>query len=137
MDVRNCKGCNRLFQHIGGPVLCPVCREELENKFAKVKEYIYENRGASISEVSEAMEVPVKQIKQWIKEERLVLSDATEAGIVCEQCGVPIRSGRFCEKCKSQMVNNLSATISKPKAAAPAGGDKKGDKHSNKMRFLS
>ena len=135
MEIRNCKGCNRLFQHIGGPVLCPACREELENKFTKVKEYIYENRGASITQVSEEMDVPVKQIKQWIREERLVLSDATEAGIVCEKCGHPICSGRFCAKCKTQMANNFSATISRPKA--PVESDKKTDKTSKKMHFLS
>ena len=135
MEIRNCKGCNRLFQHIGGPVLCPACREELENKFTKVKEYIYENRGASITQVSEEMDVPVKQIKQWIREERLVLSDATEAGIVCEKCGHPICSGRFCDKCKTQMANSFSATISRPKA--PVESDKKTDKTSKKMHFLS
>ena len=74
MDVKNCKGCNRLFQYIGGPPLCPACRDALENKFAEVKEYIYQNPGASIATVSDATEVSVKQIKQWIREDRLVLS---------------------------------------------------------------
>ena len=133
MDVKNCKGCNRLFQYIGGPPLCPACREELENKFAEVKEYIYQNRGASIAEVSEATEVSVKQIKQWIREDRLVLSEATEDGIECEKCGTPIRSGRFCEKCKAQMTNSFNATISRPVAPTP---EKKVDKTGNKMRFL-
>ena len=134
MDVKNCKGCNRLFQYIGGPPLCPTCREELENKFSEVKEYIYQNRGASIAEVSEATEVSVKQIKQWIREDRLVLSEATEDGIECEHCGTPIRSGRFCEKCKNQMASGFSATISRPTAPAP---ERKAEKTGNKMRFLS
>ena len=134
MDVKNCKGCNRLFQYIGGPPLCPACREALENKFAEVKEYIYQNPGASIAQVSEATEVTVKQIKQWIREDRLVLSEASADGIECEKCGVPIRSGRFCEKCKDKMVNSFSATISRPTAPV---SDKKTDKTGNKMRFLS
>lgn len=134
MDVKNCKGCNRLFQYIGGPPLCPTCREALENKFSEVKEYIYQNRGASIAEVSEATEVSVKQIKQWIREDRLVLSEATEAGIECEHCGIPIRSGRFCDKCKNQMTSGFNAAISRPVASTP---EKRIEKTGNKMRFLS
>ena len=134
MDVKNCKGCNRLFQYIGGPPLCPACREALEDKFGEVKEYIYQNPGASIAQVSEATEVSVKQIKQWIREDRLMLSEASPDGIECEHCGVPIRSGRFCEKCKNQMANNFGATISRPSAVTP---EIKTEKTGNKMRFLS
>ena len=135
MDIRNCKGCNKVFQHISGPTLCPACKKALEDKFVKVKEYVYENRGASVLQVSEEMGVSVKQIKQWSREERLVLSDATEAEITCERCGVAICSGRFCEKCKNKMANSFSATIAKP--AASVGDDKKGDKAAKKMHFLS
>lgn len=134
MDVKNCKGCNRLFQYIGGPPLCPSCRDALEAKFAEVKEFIYQNPGTSIAQVAEETEVSVKQIKQWIREDRLVLSDATEDGIECEHCGTPIRSGRFCEKCKNQMASGFSATISRPASPAP---EKKTEKTGNKMRFLS
>ena len=134
MDIKNCKGCNRLFQYIGGQVLCPVCREALEDKFAEVKEYIYQNPGVSIAQVAEATEVSVKQIKQWIREDRLVLSEASPDGIECEHCGIPICSGRFCEKCKNQMASGFSATISRPVAPTP---EKKPDKTGNKMRFLS
>ena len=135
MDIKNCKGCNRLFQHIGGPVLCPACREALEDKFAEVKEYIYNNPGTSIVQASEATDVSTKQIKQWIREDRLVLSEATPDGITCEHCGTPICSGRFCEKCKTKMANELGATIRRPSSPAPA--ERKTEKTGNKMRFLS
>ena len=36
MEIRNCKGCNKLFQHIGGPVLCQNCKDALEEKFMEV-----------------------------------------------------------------------------------------------------
>ena len=136
MDIKNCKGCNRLFQYIGGPILCPICREALEDKFAEVKEYIYQHRGASIAEVAGATEVSAKQIKQWIREDRLVLSDPTEDGITCEKCGIPICSGRFCEKCRIAMANEFGATIGRPTAPTIDGANKK-SKTGNKMRFLS
>ncbi len=134
MEVRNCKGCNRLFQYIGGQVLCPSCREELENKFTEVKEYIYNNKGASIAQVSEDTGVSPKQLKQWIREDRLILSEATPDGITCEKCGTPIRSGRFCDQCKNRMVNEFGDAIGRPKGSVV---EKKIDKSGNKMRFLS
>lgn len=135
MEVRNCKGCNRLFQYIGGVPLCHACKEALEDKFTEVKEYIYENPGQSIVQVAEATEVTTKQIKQWIREERLVLSDASPDGITCESCGTPIRSGRFCDKCKVQMTNDFNTAVGRrPVAPVP---EKKTEKTGNKMRFLS
>lgn len=135
MEIRNCKSCNKLFQHIGGPVICPNCKEALEKKFMVVKEYIRENPRVSVKDVAEATEVSIKQIKQWIREDRLVLSEPDADGIVCEKCGTPICSGRFCVKCKNKMANNLSATIGRKKPAEDL--DKKAEKTGNKMRFLS
>lgn len=135
MEVRNCKNCNRLFQYIGGSPLCPACREALENKFGEVKEYIYNNPGQTMAQVAEAMDVSIKQIKQWVREERLVLSEATADGIVCEHCGVPICSGRFCEKCKNHMADGFNATIKRATVVQPRQNGH--DKHDNKMRFLS
>lgn len=132
MEVLSCKGCGRLYNYIGGPKLCPACQKKLEDKFQEVKQYLNENPNASISEVSEKLDVSVKQIKQWVREERLAFSEACADGILCEHCGVPIRTGRFCDKCKSQMANNLAATLDKPKPEEPVKRERDG----NRMRFL-
>lgn len=138
MEVKNCKGCNRLFQYIGGAPLCPACKEALEDKFAQVKEYIYQNPGTSIAQVAEANDVSVKQIKQWIREDRLVLSEPTEDGIVCEQCGVPICSGRYCEKCKTKIATELGSVLNRPSSpSSTSGSNRRTEKTGNKMRFLS
>ena len=63
MDVRNCKNCGKLFQYVGKP-LCPACNKKLEDKFFEVRDYIYENPTANMSQVSEEMEVPIQQIKK-------------------------------------------------------------------------
>lgn len=132
MEVRTCKGCGKLFNFMGGMPMCDNCKKKMEEKFHEVKLYLDENPRATVNQVSEEMEVSVKQIKQWIREERLSLSDATEAGINCEHCGVPIRTGRFCDKCKVAMQNSFSSAITKPKAQQP----KSEEKHGNRMRFL-
>ena len=73
MNVRNCRKCGRLFNYISGPSWCPACREQMEVKFQEVKEYIRENPGVGIKQVSEACDVEPAQINQWLREERLEL----------------------------------------------------------------
>ena len=134
MDVRNCKGCGRLFNYMGGAPLCQECKAALEKKFEAVKDYIDEHPQASISQVAEDMDVSVKQIKQWVREERLILSEASLDGVVCEHCGRPITSGRYCDKCKAAMANNLQSALDKPNPMQqkPSRERDAGDK----MRFL-
>lgn len=132
MDVRNCRSCGALFNYIGGAPICTSCKRKLEEKFHEVRDYLDEHPNATVSQVSDEMDVSVKQIKQWIREERLCLTEATMDGVVCEMCGIPIRSGRFCEKCKAKVQSELASAIEKPKAAPV----KKREPDGNRMRFL-
>ena len=77
MDVRNCRQCGKLYNYIGGSYrnLCPSCIKQLEDKFVEIKEYIRDNKVASISEISDKFEVSTKQIEQWVREERLCFAD--------------------------------------------------------------
>lgn len=132
MEVRNCKGCGKLFNYVTGPSICPRCTKELDDKFTEVKIYIYDHPGAGIQEVSETMEVSIGQIKRWIREERLEFSEQSMFGIECEKCGAMIRTGRFCHSCKEKLANNLSNIYREPEV------EKKTDRReSAKMRFLS
>ena len=108
MEVMNCRGCGRLFNYIGGQQLCPACKDELEKKFMEVKEYIREHPEKNISQVSEDTDVSIRQLKNWVRQERLIFSEESKVMIECEQCGASIRTGRFCEKCKKNMADNLS-----------------------------
>ena len=134
MEIIACKTCGRLFNYLNGQPLCQACKEALEEKFAEVKEYIYQNPKASITMVAEATEVSGKQIKQWIREDRLVLSEPSPDGVLCENCGTPICSGRYCDACKNRMANNLNSVLSRPTAPTP---ERKRERDGNKMRFLS
>ena len=43
MEVRNCRNCGRLYNYMGGGYLiCSLCKDELDKKFAEVKKYIRE-----------------------------------------------------------------------------------------------
>ena len=131
MDVINCKGCGRLFNALTRVRLCPNCLAELEEKFQEVKKYINENPGSTIDMVSQECEVAAKQIKQWIREERLTFSEESMQGIECEQCGAMIRSGRYCDSCKAKLQNELrSATY------VPSAEERKASRDKDRMRFL-
>jgi flagellar operon protein (TIGR03826 family) len=131
MTVKNCRTCGRLFNYITGQQICPACKEELEKKFTEVKEFIKNTRNATIQMVAENCDVEESQVKQWVREERLVFSDASFAGVACENCGTPITTGRFCDKCKVQMMNDFGSMIKKPEAPQP-----KKQKESPRMRFI-
>ncbi len=109
MDVRNCKGCSRLFNYIGGQPLCPECLKALDVKFDQVRDYVYDHPRAGMQQVAEENEVSVAQIKRWIREERLAFSDDAQVGLECEGCGKMVRTGRFCEACKAKYINDFSA----------------------------
>jgi len=134
MDVRNCKSCGKMFNYIGGAPLCPACLRKLDDKFAEVKEYIYDNPRAGIQEVAEACEVTTGQIRVWIREEKLAFADDSPIGLACESCGELIKTGRFCKKCKDKMASNLG-NLYHDKVEEP---QKKKDFHDKaKMRFLN
>lgn len=132
MDVRSCRSCGRLFNYLQGAPICPACKKRLEEKFIEVRDYVRENETASIKQISEDNDVSVKQIKQWVREERLVFTESSPVGIECENCGAMIRTGRFCNKCKNNMASTLKQMYEMPPAAPKA----KEDKGKDKMRFL-
>ncbi|MGB4657662.1 MAG: flagellar protein [Mobilitalea sp.] len=132
MEVKNCKGCGRLFNYLSGPPLCPSCVASLDTKFEAVKEYVYDHPRVGISEVSEEMDVTVNQIKQWIREERLAFSEDSMIGLECESCGATIKTGRLCKSCKDNLAKGFSDVYHEAKPAPP----KKDARDSAKMRFL-
>ena len=116
MEVKNCRTCGKLFNYMGtGRPICAACNAALEEKFFQVREYIREHKDAGVNEVSEENDVPVSQIKQWIREERLAFSENSQVGIECEKCGVQIRTGRFCKACKGNITEGLKAVYVQPK----------------------
>lgn len=133
MDVRNCRKCGKLFNYAMGPIICPQCHEKLEEKFQEVKQYVFEHKGCSVQEVAEACDVTPKQINQWLREERLQFSEESAVMLNCESCGALIRCGRFCDRCKNHMANDLQGSYKKAPEPAPK---RKDYKDNARMRYL-
>jgi len=125
METKACRRCRRLFQYIGGDMYCPICKDELENLFKEVKQYIYEHKNCTIPEVIKATGCKEANIEKWVREERLILNENTGITFFCEKCGAQIFSGRMCAKCKAETANMLSGMYKedKPKAAPQKRSD--------------
>ena len=137
MNIKNCRMCGRIYNYVAGPNVCPACREKAEAKFQEVKEYIREHKGVGIAEVSEACDVDAAQIRQWLREERLEVTEDSAIYLTCENCATPIPCGRFCDKCKSEVTRGLNDIVSANRAAAAeAARSKKETERDARMRFL-
>ncbi len=132
MEVMSCRNCKALFNYISGPRICPRCSQKLEDKFEEVKQYINLHGKASIEEISKDCDVSVKQLKQWIREERLIFSSDSPVTIECENCGAPIKKGKYCDACRNKMARDLSSAFGGGSASG-SGSGRAGD---NRMRFL-
>ena len=135
MEVMSCRRCKSLFNYISGPKICPNCNRRLEEKFDEVKAYIHANGKASIEDIAENCDISAKQIRQWIREERLVFASDSPVTIECERCGAPIKSGKYCDACRNELAQNLNSAFgngSKSGTGKPSGSGRDG----NRMRYL-
>ncbi|MBR4084690.1 MAG: flagellar protein [Lachnospiraceae bacterium] len=135
MNVRTCRKCGRLFNYIAGYQICPACKEALEEKFQEVKEYVRDHKGVGINEVAEVCDVDPNMIRQWLREERLELAEDSGIMLACESCGGLIRSGRYCDKCKNNLVNGFNSVLQGRKPAEPTSPSRRSAEA--RMRFLS
>lgn len=134
MNVRNCRKCGKLFNYAMGPIMCPACKEGLDEKFKEVKEYIRTHPGCGMKEVSVECDVETSQIQQWLREERLEFTSDSAVQLSCESCRTAIRSGRYCDKCKAALTSGFQRAIQPQKPAQPE--THKNTQSGNKMRFI-
>ncbi|WP_127568957.1 TIGR03826 family flagellar region protein [Paenibacillus xylaniclasticus] len=107
MNLDNCPRCGRLY--LKNPQeICPVCIKETDHMYELCAQYLRENRGATIYEVSEATEVSIPQITKFIREGRISLMDAPNLGYPCETCGQMIREGNICDSCRTRLQKDIS-----------------------------
>jgi len=118
------ENCHRPLPSAYQETLCPVCKEQL--LFHEVKDFIREN-DVNEYQVAEHFKIPVRQVKEWIREGRIEYKTAgtTSLGMHCQRCGASVAFGSLCPKClKLINHNNVKGTaLHKPE-------------EQTKMRFL-
>ena len=94
-----CVRCRRFFEKVAFEEVCPICFPVEENEFAKIKEYLTLHPGANSSVIMNELNVSLKSIRRYLKEDRLEILGDNKGFIRCELCGKALNSGRFCESC--------------------------------------
>lgn len=124
-----------MFNYIGVPI-CPTCVESDEEDFKRVKEYLYNNPGSSMSEVSSVLEISVEKITRYLREGRLEIVGGSGNMILhCESCGKSINSGRFCDMCSNDLSKGFKSSADQLSKSANNSNNE--TKRTAEMRFLN
>ena len=114
MELKTCATCHKLFQYPGfGYLLCPECKRTDEARFQLVKKFLDQYPGAEGKEVFLATGVPINTLVKWVREGRLISSNAINLGAVCDICGTPVCSGKLCPDCKKDIVKQFREASAK------------------------
>lgn len=69
-EVKNCKKCNRIFSADDNAIFCKKCEAEEEEIFKEIRDYLYENPGTSIHDLSVRFNVSINRIERYIRNGR-------------------------------------------------------------------
>lgn len=107
MNLANCPRCGKLFA-ANFRDICPSCIKEIEHEYETCVDYLREQKGATIQELSDATDVPVKQITRFVREGRISIMNAPNLMYPCEVCGTLIREGHMCDSCRNRLTRELT-----------------------------
>lgn len=109
MAVKLCTNCNLPFTQIRNEDQCTACTQKGDATFKRIKEYLYEHQGASASELVSNLGVSLKEIRQFLREDRLEVVGDGYSGLRCDKCDATIKSGRLCDACNREEDYRIKA----------------------------
>ena len=109
MEMMNCERCGKVFNTTGFFKVCSVCTEIDEQDFSKIKEYLNDHPCAKIYDVAYDLDISVKKIKRYLRENRLEILEYNNHFLFCEMCGKAVRSGQYCDECYKGLHNNFKS----------------------------
>ena len=124
-EYKYCKLCKKALPLSYQKDFCPACEEI--RLFDDVREFVRSN-DVNEYQVAEYFDIPVRIIKQWIKEGRIEYKERTTGNVMssyCSRCGVPVNFGSLCPKCL-RLLNGEGRGYGKIESSEEAA----------KMRFL-
>lgn len=125
-NYRQCGICGKRLPNTYKEDYCPSCLSI--QLLRDVKDFIREN-DVNEYQVAEHFDIPIKMVKEWIREGRIEYKQNTENGTItgmhCQRCGAPVTFGSLCPKC----LKLLNGNSMKGYGQADRSGNEK-------MRFL-
>ena len=110
MRVYTCRKCGKQYESAGlTDGLCEECLMDQLDKYHQVREYLWEHPGSTASDIAAACNCSVRQVMQWVKEDRFMLSDGSKVLLYCANCGRKILSGIYCPACQEAMAKEDQA----------------------------
>ncbi len=110
---RQCTKCGGKYVFQGcGRYTCENCGDEIYDDFGKIRAFLDEHGPSPAVVISEGTGVPILKITQFLRQGRMEIMDGSGEYIACENCGQPIRYGRYCPTCASKLTKNLSISLS-------------------------
>lgn len=104
MNYHNCPSCGRLVMgQSEGELLCKRCAIEEGDPYKRVRDYVYDHRGATVLETEAATGVSRSLIMKYVKEGRISLMEDRSILNICKDCGVAIDYGEYCRTCKGNI----------------------------------
>ena len=131
LNVGYCPRCGKLFSRSYHDV-CANCVKEIEEQYTLCRDYLKENKYATLSQLSEETGVPMKQILKFIREGRLATTDSPNITYPCESCGTPIREHYLCPNCRDRLAKKISR-VQQDIGNKPSRSDK--ESHEPAFRF--
>lgn len=135
MKLANCPECGRLYE-LNVKRLCPDCIRKEEEDFALIRDYLRQNPGAGIAEVSRVTGVAERKIISFLRAGRLILKNSEHSpSLKCERCGRDISDGRYCPECSQVLGKMLSSFKTGEQGRAPKIDLDKGRRHLHTEHF--
>lgn len=73
-ELKNCRKCNMVFVACDNDVLCKKCQVAEDEIFKNIREYIFNNPGTSIYDLSSRFNLSIKRIETYIMDGKLNIS---------------------------------------------------------------
>lgn len=108
--ISTCMKCSGKMSYKGsGCYVCESCGEEYLTDFGKVKRFVNTYGPSNAITISKETGVKRHKIQEFLREGRVeVVEDPSSELSFCLSCGVPIRSGKYCNICQMLMAGKNS-----------------------------
>lgn len=108
-----CTVCGKNFEADNIKLLCYECRLVDRHLFGIIRNFLYDNPGASVNEVVQHTGVNSSIVLRYLREGRLETVGHVKL-LNCENCGKPIAYGTHCQECQ-QKLNHSFQTVANVK----------------------